>query len=232
MAKSRYSQAIENLTEHLRIKEKQRAKWAKEKWFHIDGKIYSFGRIFLPILFVISFMVHFLLCAIIYNNIPAVQRLRTGTKELQNNLAKDDFSVYVYLGISLVCVILLLVCITKFLRKKYENTELLLTINSGVLFAFTLVRLFVDMSRYPDNSLLGGAPPISATAVYGISAVLFGIMLVYALCLLGTRVSDNKELKLTVESTLNKILPDGDEAKLLSQDDMAEYIEDYLKKQK
>ena len=231
MAKSRYSQAIENLTEHLREKEKQRAKWAKEKWFHIDGKIYSFGRFFLPLLFAVSFVVHFLLCAIIYNNIPAIQRMRTGTKELQNTLAKEDFSVYIYLGISLVCMILLLVYIIKLIRKKYQNTELGLFVNSGVLFVFTLVRLFVDMARYPDNSLLGGAPPIPATAVYGISAALFGVMFLYALCLLSTRVSDNKQLKLTVESTLNKILPDEDEAKLLSQDDMAEYIEDYLKKQ-
>ena len=59
---------------------------------------------------------------------------------------------------------------------------------------------------------------------------LFGIMLIYSICLLRVKLEDNYQLKLSIESTLNKILPDTDEAKLLSEDDIAELVDKYLEK--
>ncbi len=232
MAKSRYAKSIENLTEYLKEQEKARAKWAKEKWFHTEGKIYSFGRVFLPLLFVVSFVVEFLLCAIIYNNIPAVQRMRTGTKELQNTLAKDDPSVPIYLFVVGVCIVLILVTIICFVAKRYKNTEIMLVVNSAIICVFTIVRAFLDSSTYPDNSLVADTAPFSAIAIYVVSAILFGIMLIYSICLLRVKLEDNYQLKLSIESTLEKILPDTDEAKLLSEDDVAELVDKYLEKKK
>lgn len=232
MAKSRYAKSIENLTNYLKEKEKRRVKWAKEKWFHTEGKIYSFGRYFLPLLFVASFVVEFVLCAIIYNNIPAVQRMRTGTQELQNTLAKDDPSVPIYLFVVGVCIILLLITVVRFAIKKHKNTEIMLVVNSGIICVFTILRAFLDSSTYPDNSLLADTPPFSAIAIYVVSAILFGIMLIYSICLLRVKLEDNYQLKLSLESTLEKILPNTDEAKLLSEDDIAELVDKYLEKQK
>ena len=232
MAKSKYDQSIERLTEYLKNKEKNRAKWAKEKWLHTEGKIYSFGRIFLPLLFIASFFVQFVLSAIIYNNIPAVQRLRTGTQELQNTLAKEDASVPVYLVVTAICLLLLFITVVRFAIKKYKNSEIMLVVNSGVMCVFTIVRAFLDSGTYPDNSLLTDVQPFSAIAIYVVSAIIFGVMFIYSMFLLCVKTSDNKQLKLSIESTLERILPADEESKLLSEDDMADIIDKYLDSKK
>lgn len=222
-----YSASVKRLRAFLKEKEESRQKWAREKWIHTDGRLFKFGRAFVPIVGFIGFCAMFVVCLIRWANIPSVNRwLLDYNNQTTNTTAREDVLIWPFLILSAVALVLLVVIAVRFIIGKYRaNAGMLLGVSCYLSFG-SILRYFADQGTFPDNSTseLGSTYTYYEYCIF--ACVVFAVLLVYSIMLLTITVKDKREFNRIVDNTIVKITKDNSD--LLTEDDYSRLIDEYI----
>ncbi|MBQ5591273.1 MAG: hypothetical protein IIU65_06300 [Clostridia bacterium] len=232
MAKSNYQESVKALKVYLKEKEEKRRDWAKEGWTHSDGKLFKIGRGLIPLLSVIGAFLMVLVCLIRFVNIPEIGKMLVSTSYGLNNTAKDDPLIYPFFALVFIALCVLIYCAIRFLMAKYKNSPLILFITSLFLSLCSLLRYFADQGTFPDNSDFDGAPTFTYFEYCLFTLTVFAVLAIYGLILLGINIKDNREFNRNFEHTLLKISSKSKNSDLLTEDEYAKLIDEFLENEK
>lgn len=219
MSKSNYSESVKKLRAFLKEKETYRQDWAHEKWSHTDGRIFKAGRVLVPILSVIGIVLMGIVCIIRRVNIP---------ENGLNNLAKDDPLIYPFFALVVVAFCVLVYTAIKFIKASYKKSPFLLFGTSLFLSLCALLRYSADQGTFPDNSNYEAAPPFTYFELCLFTLAVFGVLTVYGAILVVITLRDKREFDRNVEHTLLKIITENVKDDLLTEDEYARLIDEYI----
>ena len=228
-----YNESMNRLREFLKEKEESRKDWAKEKWSRADGEMFRIGRILVPILSFIGMISMILVCLIRFVNIPEIGRALANSEAGLNNTAVDDSFIYPFFALVFISLCLLVYTAIRFIKGKYQKTPCLLFFNSLFLSVCALLRYCADQGTFPDNSNYDGAPTFTYFEYCMFTLVVFAILMIYGFVLLMIARHDKREFNRNVEHVLNNvILPKDSSGELLTEEQYAKLIDEYLEIEK
>ena len=228
MSKSNYSESVKKLRAFLKEKETYRQDWANEKWMHTDGRFFGIGRFLIPILTVIGAIFMVMVCIIRFVNIPEIGRLIVGNAYGLNSTAKDDPSIYKFFALVFIAICLSIYIAIRFIKGKYQKSPYLLFGTSLFLSVCALLRYFADQNTFPDNSNYDGAPTFTYFEYCLFTLAVFAAITIYAVLLSIIAIRDKREFDRNVEYILLKIIPNKKSGDLLTEDEYARLIEEYI----
>ena len=89
-------------------------------------------------------------------------------------------------------------------------------------------RFGADQGTFPDNSNYDGAPTFTYFEYCLFTLAVFGVLTIYAIILMAIAIYDKKEFNRNVEHTLFKIIPQNKDGDLLTEDEYAKLIDEYI----
>ena len=228
MAKKDYNESVKRLRELLNERENERRKWAKEKWGHTDGKFFKIGRVLVPVLSVIGLFLMVIVCLVRFANIPEINRALIDSKYGSNSYMKEDPLIYPFFAVVFILLCLLVFCSIRFIKARYDKTPTVLFITSILLSLSALLRYCADKGTFPDNSNFDGAPTYTYFEYCLFTLFVFAVLTVYALILVIIKLRDKNYFNSIVNETIVKITQDKENGDLLTEDDYAVLINEYV----
>lgn len=230
MSKSNYSESVKKLRVFLRQKEDERQIWAGEKWSHANGRFFQIGRVLVPIIMAIGLIAMGLVCMIRFANIPEINQALSATKAGTNAYMKDDATIYPFFALVFIAFCFCVYTVIRFIKGEYKKTPYYLLGTSVFLTICSLLRYCADQGTFPDNSDYELGPTFTYYEYCLFTLAVFAVLTIYALILVILTIRDNKEFNKTVEHTLLKIVPKNETGNLLTEDDYAKLIDEYIEK--
>ncbi len=229
--KNKYSESVKKLRAFLLEKESLRQDWAKEKWSHANGNVFTIGRVLVPIVSVVGFCLMFIVCLIRFANIPEINRMLAGSVEGTNDYMVNDPTIYPFFVLVFLSMCFGVYIFIRFIAGKYKKSAFMLFFNSLFLCLCAGIRYVADQGTFPDNSDFELGPTFSYYEYALATLVVFAVLVVYALILVILNIKDKREFEQNVEHTLLKIVNKSENGDLLTEEEYAKLIDDYIEKQ-